>query len=78
MKHIYASVIFFFVLQLSFGQIGFQEGYSIDNSNLIISISTADINNDGDLDILATSVGGANNIMWYENTGDQNNPFQAY
>ncbi|WP_052461196.1 T9SS type A sorting domain-containing protein [Psychroserpens mesophilus] len=77
MKKLYITLTLIFTIQLSFGQIGFLEGYSIDNSNLIISISTADINNDGDLDILATSLGGANDIMWYENTGDQNNLFQV-
>lgn len=77
MKNKLLLILITSITQFGFGQIGFQEGYSIDNSNLIISISTADINNDGDLDVLATSLGGANDIMWYENTGDQNNLFQA-
>ena len=73
MKQIYTTVILFFFLQLSFGQIAFQENIIISDAfDSLTPISTflIDIDGDGDLDVLSAS-SEDNKVAWYENIDGQ-------
>ncbi|WP_178985491.1 T9SS type A sorting domain-containing protein [Winogradskyella helgolandensis] len=74
MKQVYVTVILVFCLQFGFGQIGFEEIMIDDNSNAIeqpYSLVSADINGDGNLDMISSSYLGE--VSWFMNI---NNDFQ--
>jgi hypothetical protein len=54
----------------SSGQFG--PAIPIDTTNAVQFTSTADLDRDGDLDILSATFDGTGTIAWYENNGNQN------
>ncbi|EPR70754.1 hypothetical protein ADIWIN_3401 [Winogradskyella psychrotolerans RS-3] len=68
MKQFYSTVILVFCLQFGFGQIGFERNVVIDKSHKgrrVTSVLSADIDGDGDIDVLSSSED--NQILWFEN-----------
>ncbi|WP_026755727.1 T9SS type A sorting domain-containing protein [Sediminibacter sp. Hel_I_10] len=75
MKNLYVALVFVFGLQFSFGQIGFEENVITGPSNSVASpysVFTADLDGDGDMDLLSASADD-DKIAWYENIDGQGN-----
>ncbi|WP_405571812.1 T9SS type A sorting domain-containing protein [Winogradskyella sp. Asnod2-B02-A] len=69
MKQFYVTLILVFCLQFCFGQIGFEENFIVDEgyyTPLASDAFSADIDNDGDLDLISASKSN-NQIAWHEN-----------
>ena len=64
---LFISLIFF---GYSYAQIGFEEHNIQENANGPYSVYTADINNDGSMDVISCSIDG-NTVVWHENTDGQ-------
>ncbi|WP_400079242.1 T9SS type A sorting domain-containing protein [Winogradskyella sp. R77965] len=80
MKHIYNPLILFFLFQFSFGQIGFEE--SIINSDYQYlqnpnAVSASDIDGDGDIDIVGSSISN-DKIVWFENINGLGNYYKPH
>ena len=60
------------VLYENDGSGGFSVKTEIDNNSYTTSVIAADINNDGDMDVLGASEQSPSKIAWYENDGNEN------
>jgi len=71
MKQLF-TIILLLSTTLVISQISFQENPVAQNINGVADVATADIDNDGDLDVVSAAFFD-NTIAWYENTDGQGN-----
>ncbi|WP_282030872.1 T9SS type A sorting domain-containing protein [Winogradskyella eximia] len=68
MKQFYTTIILVFCLQFGFGQLSFQEQIITSNADYAIDVFSADIDGDGDSDLITAARNSGGKVSWFSNS----------